>query len=363
MSFIVKLVVLYFIFIDLFIYFQFNLTNMRIQKTNFSCYIVADKENGGNMDFDKEIYDKFSNSRLSIKKKNVRFLELLFKYNGIEIIHDHVIEIAYNFREPLSCVEQMFKNYLLAFEYIIESNQNDVDVDYLKKVYYLCKGEELSTEKACDIQSYYYKINNKSYIENAIIFHYYLYDVFKDDDTIFKNIIPLFFLTRELLKVGLSTFKMVDFQYVKYLNSKTIYDETKNIIPTFILLEKIYSEEKVQPIEYLENIKPLKINDIKKALFNISNLLDDYGIKTIIIFGSFSKNMQRENSDIDLYINVIDDVSYKEKEKRISIVKEILHSKLNRYVDIQELSYPIISNLIKEIKHGKLIYNKGDNNE
>lgn len=315
------------------------------------------------MDFNKEIYDKFTNSRLSIKKKNVRFLELLFRYNGIEIIHDNVIEIAYNYREPLNHVEQMFKNYLLVFEYMIESNQNDIDVEYLKKVYYLCKGKELSAEKASEIQSYYYKINNKSYIENAILFHYYLYDVFKNDDKILRNIIPLFFLTRELLKVGLSTFKMIDFQYNEYLNSKAIYDSTKNIVPTFLVLEKIYSEEKIQPLEYLENIKPLKISDIKKALFNISNLLDSYGIRNVIIFGSFSKNMQRANSDVDLYINVIDDVSYREKEKRISVIKEILYSKLNRYVDIQELSYPIISSLVKEIKYGKLIYDKGEKNE
>lgn len=315
------------------------------------------------MNFNKEIYDKFSNSRLSIKKKNIRFLELLFKYNGIEIIHDSIIEISYNYREPLSFEEQIFKNYLLAYEYVIESNKNDIDVEYIKKVYYLCKGEEILTEKALEIQSVYYTVNNKSKIENAILFHYFLYSVFEEDNSILKNILPLIFLTRELLKEGLSTFKMVDFQYKEYLIAKQTFFETNDIIPTFLLLEKIYIEERVQPIEYLENTKIITITDIKKVLLDISELLENYGVTTISIFGSFSKNMQRLNSDIDLYINVIEDVSYKEKERRITVLKDVIFSKLNRYVDIQELSYPIITSLVREIKWGKLIYSKGEINE
>lgn len=315
------------------------------------------------MNFNEEIYDKFYSSRLSIKKKNVRFLELLFRYNGIDIEHDNIIKIAYNFREPRTSDEQKFKNFLLTYEYVIGSNKNNIDIEYLKKIYYLCDGKELANNKAVAIQSAYYEINNNSAIEKAILFHYFLYHIFEDDNLILKNILPLIFLTRELLNEGLSTFKISEYQYNEYLTAKQIFFETNNIIPTFMLLEKIYSEEKVQPIEYLENSKPLTIKSIKNAIVSISNLLDNYGVTEITIFGSFSKNMQRLDSDIDLYINVIDDVSYKEKEKRITVIKEILFSKLGRYIDIHELSYPIMTKLINEIKCGKLIYRKEEKNE
>jgi predicted nucleotidyltransferase len=315
------------------------------------------------MDFDVKIYDKFCNSRLSIKKKNVRFLELLFKYNGIEISHDNIIDISYNYREPNTTYEKKFKNYLLAYEYLIGSNKNDVSVDYLKKVYYLINCKELSNDIALEIQTVYYKPNKFSKIENAIRFHYFLDKIFEEEDDLFKNIFPLLFLNRELLKVNLCAFKMVDFQYNKYMKCKQNYYEDNNILPTFLLLEKIYTEEKSQPIEYLEKTINLSIKDVKKSLNEISNLLDLYGITYIVIFGSFSKSKQRLNSDIDLYINVIEDVSYIEKEKRINVVKEILFSRLNRYIDIQELCYPIITNLVNEIKSAKLLYCKGEKNE
>lgn len=310
------------------------------------------------MDFEVGIYDKFADCRLSIKKKNVRFIELLFRFNDIEIAHDRIIEIAYNFDTPINDNEQKFKNYLLAYEYVINSNNNDMDINYLKKIYYLFKETELNEEIGINIISHYYAIDNCSKIEKAIIFHYFLDKIFQNEEMLFRIVFSLVFLTREMLKVGLSTFKMIDFQYKEYLAAKETYLETKNIIPTFILMEKIYKEEQTQSIQYLENTTELTIKDIKNAILSISELLEKYKITYVLLFGSFTKNLQRTNSDVDLYINVIEDVSYKEKEKRIEVVKEVLCSKLNRYVDIQELGKPILINLLKEIKNSILIYRK-----
>lgn len=310
------------------------------------------------MDFEVGIYDKFANCRLSIKKKNVRFIELLFRFNDIEIAHDRIIEIAYNFDTPINDNEQKFKNYLLAYEYVINSNNNDMDINYLKKIYYLFKETELNEEIGINIISHYYAIDNCSKIEKAIIFHYFLDKIFHNEEMLFRIVFSLVFLTREMLKVGLSTFKMIDFQYKEYLAAKETYLKTKNIIPTFILMEKIYKEEQTQSIQYLENTTELTIKDIKNAILSISELLEKYKITYVLLFGSFTKNLQRTNSDVDLYINVIEDVSYKEKEKRIEVVKEVLFSKLNRYVDIQELGKPILINLLKEIKNSILIYRK-----
>lgn len=80
-------------------------------------------------------------------------------------------------------------------------------------------------------------------------------------------------------------------------------------------------------------------------------LYDRYGVKTIGLFGSYSRNQYGENSDIDI---VVEFESDKKNIHNFLAVKRYLEDNLNREVDLGIESN--LKPLIKEKVKNQIIY-------
>ena len=79
-------------------------------------------------------------------------------------------------------------------------------------------------------------------------------------------------------------------------------------------------------------------------------ILSKYKIESIYLYGSFIKNSQRIDSDIDIAGVFIDGLSYKEKVRLSESFKEYITKQFNRHADFMEYCYEIL----KTEKHKKI---------
>ena len=84
-----------------------------------------------------------------------------------------------------------------------------------------------------------------------------------------------------------------------------------------------------------------------------------YGIKTLILFGSYAKGEARIDSDIDLLYTINDDKPTKEKEEIMSFLEEYYFNKFNRFIDFTEVSEYLTDEFIKEMSKIEIIF-KGE---
>lgn len=160
-------------------------------------------------------------------------------------------------------------------------------------------------------------------------------------------------------------FSYILLDYLLYLKEKRFYNlgnvffvKMYEIITEsldFNKLEKLVTEEKEKQFEidesYYDNLKEIQTNEIVNFLLDKKEeILSKYKIESIYLYGSFIKNSQRIDSDIDIAGVFIDGLSYKEKVRLSESFKEYITKQFNRHADFMEYCYEIL----KTEKHKKI---------
>ena len=122
----------------------------------------------------------------------------------------------------------------------------------------------------------------------------------------------------------------------------------KGNIPINSFLEKDYKElearisNKNELFNYLlsaiKNNKTQKKNDYRgleaisfSQIYTIlkkeQKLLESYGIRHLFIFGSYAKNTERVDSDVDLLVIMNQDLTNKEKEDSLMVLSDMFYKK------------------------------------
>lgn len=112
--------------------------------------------------------------------------------------------------------------------------------------------------------------------------------------------------------------------------------------------------EKVQDKSYYENLKELSLKDIYKVFKeDEKHIKPNYAIKHLSVFGSFAKEINRIDSDIDLLAKISLDLTSEEKRKKIDELKKHYMNKFCRFIDISEISEYLDDEFIKKIPYVK----------
>lgn len=112
-----------------------------------------------------------------------------------------------------------------------------------------------------------------------------------------------------------------------------------------------------QDISYYKNLKPLTLNQIKRKILKDKDLLrNNYKVKSIYIFGSFCKELERIDSDIDVAMSLSLDLTEQEKEQILKELKEYFYKSFKRFVDIHEVMDIIHQDFIKKAANIIKIY-------
>lgn len=198
--------------------------------------------------------------------------------------------------------------------------------------------KEIDDELALKVVTAFYKPYNNDNIERSISFLHQLLYLFRELKEEEKYIISLSLFNYSLIYHGYK--ELTDIDLKEYTKEELI-----------LKLEKENRQEK----SYYKELTDLSKKEIIQVLKKDEEYLRKNNIETLILFGSFTREEQRIDSDIDLLVTFSDGISYIDKCNIIQRMKEEYKSKFKRYVDITELTNLVLDNYVKELQEYYII--------
>lgn len=279
-----------------------------------------------------------NNFEILVRKQNVKFIYNLFKKLNIPIEHEHFKQIVYDEIMCKSTLDKYMKNIYSAYTYLLLNMKTMFDSTLISKYYYIMFKKEIDDELALKVVTAFYKPYNNDNIERSINFLHQLLYLFRELKEEEKYIISLSLFNYSLIYHGYK--ELTDIDLKEYTKEELI-----------LKLEKENRQEK----SYYKELTDLSKKEIIQVLKKDEEYLRKNNIETLILFGSFTREEQRIDSDIDLLVTFSDGISYMDKCNIIQRMKEEYKSKFKRYVDITELTNLVLDNYVKELQEYYII--------
>ncbi|MDY3898621.1 MAG: nucleotidyltransferase domain-containing protein [Bacilli bacterium] len=279
-----------------------------------------------------------NNFEILVRKQNVKFIYNLFKKLNIPIEHEHFKQIVYDEIMCKSTLDKYMKNIYSAYTYLLLNMKTMFDSTLISKYYYIMFKKEIDDELALKVVTAFYKPYNNDNIERSISFLHQLLYLFRELKEEEKYIISLSLFNYSLIYHGYK--ELTDIDLKEYTKEELI-----------LKLEKENRQEK----SYYKELTDLSKKEIIQVLKKDEEYLRKNNIETLILFGSFTREEQRIDSDIDLLVTFSDGISYIDKCNIIQRMKEEYKSKFKRYVDITELTNLVLDNYVKELQEYYII--------
>lgn len=299
---------------------------------------------------------KFENKELYVRKVLVSFIEDVFNFLGYNLEHDRIKKVLYAEGSFKSIDEEKIKRVYDAYIYLIFNAKNPLTNRILNTFFYIYFGKEIDTNISLRIASKFFDFIDKPIIESATDFHICVFneiDFINEED---KLIISLIFFNYFLIKNDIPTIRMMVSDLESYLEKKKEY-ENGNKISLFQFFFELIDEAKVQDKSYYQNLKELTLQDIYKTLKEDEEFIKkNYSIKHLSVFGSFAKQINRIDSDIDLLASFSLDLTSSEKKEIVVQFKNHYFNKFSRFIDVSEISEYLDDEFIKRIPYVKKIF-------
>lgn len=299
---------------------------------------------------------KFENKELYVRKVLVSFIEDVFNFLGYNLEHDRIKKVLYAEDSFKSIDEENIKRVYDAYIYLVFNAKNPLTNRILNTFFYIYFGKEIDTNISLRIASKFFDFIDKPIIESAIDFHICVFneiDFINEED---KLIISLIFFNYFLIKNDIPTIRMMVSDLESYLEKKKEY-EKGNKISLYQFFFELIDKAKVQDKSYYQNLKELTLQDIYINLKEDEEFIKkNYSIKHLSVFGSFAKQINRIDSDIDLLASFSLDLTSNEKKEIVVQFKNHYFNKFSRFIDVSEISEYLDDEFIKRIPYVKKIF-------
>lgn len=299
---------------------------------------------------------KFENKELYVRKVLVSFIEDVFNFLGYNLEHDRIKKVLYAEDSFKSIDEEKIKRVYDAYIYLVFNAKNPLTNRILNTFFYIYFGKEIDTNISLRIASKFFDFIDKPIIESATDFHICVFneiDFINEED---KLIISLIFFNYFLIKNNIPTIRMMVSDLESYLEKKKEY-EKGNKISLYQFFFELIDKAKVQDKSYYQNLRELTLQDIYKTLKEDEEFIKkNYSIKHLSVFGSFAKQINRIDSDIDLLASFSLDLTSNEKKEIVVQFKNHYFKKFSRFIDVSEISEYLDDEFIKRIPYVKKIF-------
>lgn len=276
--------------------------------------------------------------------KNVLlFAKNLCKMINSDIDYDQCKNIMLGYKTVITNNEKKAKNIYDSLNYLLNQKENNIDDSIIKKWYFLLYEQQIDNILTIKIINTIYNLNNETILEN-------IENTIKEIKLLSNdNIICLQWFYYLLYKNGYTTL-LLNKNEVFFLQNEL---NSENKILKETILKLILTQ---QVINESNNRKITKQEIINEILINKNIFKDFLKISHISLFGSFSKDEDTLESDIDLLISFEDVSSYSQKKNKVSLLKDILEKTLKRQIDVLEISNNVDYNTFYAIKTAIKIY-------
>ena len=299
---------------------------------------------------------KFENKELYVRKVLVSFIEDVFNFLGYNLEHDRIKKVLYAEDSFKSIDEEKIKRVYDAYIYLVFNAKNPLTNRILNTFFYIYFGKEIDTNISLRIASKFFDFIDKPIIESATDFHICVFNEIEFINEEDKLIISLIFFNYFLIKNDIPTIRMMVSDLESYLEKKKEY-EKGNKISLYQFFFELIDKAKVQDKSYYQNLKELTLQDIYKTLKEDEEFIKkNYSIKHLSVFGSFAKQINRIDSDIDLLASFSLDLTSNEKKEIVVQFKNHYFNKFSRFIDVSEISEYLDDEFIKRIPYVKKIF-------
>ncbi|MGM9900330.1 MAG: nucleotidyltransferase family protein [Bacilli bacterium] len=293
-----------------------------------------------------------NNFEILIRKKNAAYVYNLVLKLNMPIEHEHFKKIVYDEEVCKSSLDQYIKRIYVSYTYLLLNTRSMLNIEIISKYHYLLIGKVIDENVALQVVSAFYKPFNNNLLRRCINFLQQLLVIFNDLSYNEKYIISASLFNYSLAYYNLEMVSEID---INYYETNT-YEEIEHEY-----LKQVNRETR-QPKSYYRDLKKITKKDIINVFERDREIFHNkYHIKTLILFGSFARDQQRIDSDIDLFVEFYDGMSYNQKKDIINLIKEQYYNELQRHIDIIELTNLILDCYIKKLQDYYLIF--GGENE
>lgn len=257
---------------------------------------------------------------------NIIYLIMLFQDN--KIVKERVYEIYYDKIKSLSYLESKIKNISNSYNYILNNINQPISEDLLNQSYYLMTCELLERNIVDEILRIYYKNIDVAPHSLAALLHLYI------TNNITKNNIEFAFLISNYVMLKKNRWFLMPYEYCHKDYKEAIKsNDLSSLIRIFYDIELVKKEKKPCLLSRDDVIQ--KIKGIKEELVN------NYYIEKLYLFGSFAKGNNTEKSDLDFVVIFNESLINKEKNDMIKIMKNYLSNEFDCDVDLLDFSYAL----------------------
>ena len=257
---------------------------------------------------------------------NIIYLIMLFQDN--KIVKERVYEIYYDKIKSLSYLESKIKNISNSYNYILNNINQPISEDLLNQSYYLMTCELLERNIVDEILRIYYKNIDVAPHSLAALLHLYI------TNNITKNNIEFAFLISNYVMLKKNRWFLMPYEYCHKDYKEAIKsNDLSSLIRIFYDIELVKKEKKPCLLSRDDVIQ--KIKGIKEELVN------NYYIEKLYLFGSFAKGNNTEKSDLDFVVIFNESLINKEKNDMIKIMKNYLSNEFDCNVDLLDFSYAL----------------------
>lgn len=291
----------------------------------------------------EEIEKRAQHCELVVHKKVSKLIEKVLRYWDMDISHERFKAVIFSRDEFQTPLEERVKNYYDAYMYLLMNYKSPFTTSFIRKFYYIIFEKDLEESIALKISSKYMLLSNEPKITKAIELHIYVYALLTDLKEYERWLISLMFFNWALVKQNIPCVYLIKTDLEKYAEYKNNENKLKTLLYNVVLFSKF------QKKSYTNKLKKLSLEDIEVFFKEKKEYLQEkYKVENAFLYGSFAKNTERIDSDIDLFIIFKEDISYQEKIQYKEELVKYLTKEFCRYVDIQEIFECIPKEIILE---------------
>lgn len=282
---------------------------------------------------------------LIVRKRNFRFIEKIFQYQGYVFRHDNVKKIVYAELPFVLDIEEKIKRFYDAYVFLLSNNKSPFCSTIIKIFFYIIYCREPEYDMVMRLTHLFFETSSLPPFERSVVFHMKAFDEMPEIESKDRLLIALILYNYCLVKGNLPTVVFVNKQLEEYEKIKELDNIDK--MNEFLLNHMMNS--KYQDRKYYQNLVELHYSDLYEVFKGDERMLIEYGIKHLYVFGSFAKSDERIDSDIDLLVLMNYNLTVADKKNNIEIIKNMYYRKFHRFIDITEISEYIDDHTIKEL--------------
>lgn len=237
---------------------------------------------------------------------------------------------------------------------ISNNHQSNIDESMLKTIYYLLSLKELQEDVAIELVRYIYFPSNRDEIKKVVgllpIIKKLLKDENQEDFIVFYFLLSIYIIFKEKNKILHIDRKSLK-KYVELIKENKL-EELDNFY-----LKTIINQDYISQKKYYKELVPITSQEIyQKLIENKEFIKEEYKIEHIILYGSFAKDTNHINSDIDMLVSFKVGLTYTQRVQLRDRFKEFILVTFKRYGDVMEFANHINEKTIKEVKNSLYIF-------